>query len=285
MLFVHFFGHGSYGTQNEQDAVLDAKTMQDGSKPDSGVFPNNANGTASSGGMVTADNVIKKDNQPSEQAKDVPENIKNSKWIGRKLALLSSPQAIREQIEKDIEAMPVLGMDDILSSKDPNKSLLDHLKNNPCQENSEDFVISSCGDLKIFQEKLQKLNYKTLYKILYNKHIKTKGCKGQRTFTRFGVYNFSGDLLRDVVTGEVDFPKRYSCANGAYEDMTHLLDINLWVSVAEFAGKLDNIVMGVIWSNFFLDRNKYLKDFSMDSNLIIGIDDKISKGENLIFKL
>ena len=201
--------------------------------------------------------------------------------------ILRSPKAIREQIEKDVKELPAISMDDILKAGDSDKQhqyILEHLKKNPCQANSEDFAISSDDNPMLFQTKLEQARYKELYDRLYEKHLKEKSCEGKRELTEWGGLLLSGAPEKDLATGKIDFPKSKSCSNGEYKDMNHLLDINPWIYVREFDGKMESIVAGLIWSNKFINREKFPNDFSMDSNLILGIDDKISKGENLTYK-
>ncbi len=275
---------------DESIKTADATDAEPPSKSVSDDSPNQNAETDESPKPLVADNKLEHDDNFYDDANgdgiwdwdDMPEEELDDE------DRMGVPRYIRAQLVKDFKKMHIIEIDKILNQKDPDKMeryLLNALSKNSCQSNSEDFVISSDDNLVMFQTKLEQIHYKILYDKIYDKHLKNKSCKGKRSFTPWGIAEITLGKREDPLTKETITLKSLTCANSGYKDMNHLLDINLWVRIQLYGGHIDSASAALMWSHFYMERMKFLRDFSMDSNLIIGIDKKIAKGENLIFSL
>ena len=193
---------------------------------------------------------------------------------------------IHKHILMDINSMPIVEIDDVLKLGDSEQMyayILEKLQKNSCKTNAEDFVIASNDNLLMFQTKLEQIGYKKLFDVMYDKHLNTKSCKGKKKFTTWDRVDMTTSD-KDPETGEKIPSRGLMCDNGNFKDYDHMQDISLFTHVRLIDGKLAFKNVTLTWSHFF-SHYKYLEGYNMDPNMIIAIDDKVTRGENLLYNL
>ena len=193
---------------------------------------------------------------------------------------------IHKHILMDINSMPIVEIDDVLkqgSSEQMYAYILEKLQNNSCKTNAEDFVIASNENLLMFQTKLEQIGYKKLFDVMYDKHLNAKNCKGNKKFTAWGSVDMTTSD-KDPETGEKIPSRGLMCDNGNFKDYDHMQDISLFTHIRLIDGKLAFKNVTLTWSHFF-SHYKYLEGYDMDPNMLIAIDGKVTRGENLLYNL
>ena len=200
---------------------------------------------------------------------------------------LSLPMLIRKEVLDEINSKKIVPIGTVLQLNDPDKmeqSILKSLKNNDCQTNSEDFVISSNDKFTVFQRQLSQIHYTVLYDAIYQKHLNNNSCKGNKVFTEWRMSSPDESTITDPETNELRSVISVYCDNGTFKDKNNYLDINLSTVVNYRIDKILHSFQATLnWSDFNDTHFKYLNGFEMDSHMRVGVDSKMASGENLIF--